>query len=60
MTERQRLKNQLTNEQPDLVVTTYEAYTAESGWFKHRRWGVCVLDEGYVTQASSETASESD
>lgn len=35
------------SEQPDLVVTTYEAFTSEAGWFKHRRWGVCVLDEGH-------------
>lgn len=46
MSERGRLKHQVVSEQPDLVVTTYEAYTAEAGWFKHRRWGVCVLDEG--------------
>lgn len=45
-TERSRLKHELTNGQPDLVVTTYEAYTAEASWFKHRRWGLCVLDEG--------------
>lgn len=53
MTERQRLKAQLVHEHPDLVVTTYEAYTAEAGWFKHRRWGVCVLDEGCVGALSS-------
>ena len=49
MVERQRLKAQLINDHPDLVVTTYEAYTAEAGWFKHRRWSVCVLDEGCVS-----------
>lgn len=44
--ERARLKGEVASLHPDLVVTTYEAYTAESSWFKHRRWGLCVLDEG--------------
>ena len=51
MSERGRLKGQLVAEKPDLVVTTYEAYTAESGWFKNRRWTCCVLDEGHRIKA---------
>ncbi|KAM0788448.1 hypothetical protein ACM66B_001582 [Microbotryomycetes sp. NB124-2] len=46
-TERARLKLELNKTQPDLVVTTYESYTAEAAWFKHRRWSLCVLDEGH-------------
>lgn len=41
--ERTRLKSL---PMADLIVTSYETYVSESGWFKTRRWGVCVLDEG--------------
>ncbi|KAL8276276.1 hypothetical protein RQP46_011304 [Phenoliferia psychrophenolica] len=58
MTERGRLKSQVVTEQPDLVVTTYEAYTAEAGWFKHRRWGVCVLDEGHKIKNHNAAVSQ--
>ena len=46
VSERARLKSEVVAGHYDLVVTTYEAYTAEAGWFRHRRWGLCVLDEG--------------
>lgn len=46
MNERGRLRGEVSRLNPDLVVTTYEAYTAESAWFKNRKWGLCVLDEG--------------
>lgn len=48
MSERTRLKGMVTDTRPDVVVTTYEAYTAEQIFFKARKWGCCVLDEGYA------------
>ncbi|KIM89720.1 hypothetical protein PILCRDRAFT_812522 [Piloderma croceum F 1598] len=47
--ERERLKNEirLGNIQFDICITTYEAFVAEDGWFKTRRWTYCVLDEGH-------------
>lgn len=44
--ERERLKSEVAEREPDLLVTTYEAYTAEAIWFRKRRWAVVVLDEG--------------
>ncbi|SCV74235.1 BQ2448_6667 [Microbotryum intermedium] len=58
MSERGRLKHDVTALQPDLIVTTYEAYTAEAGWFKHRRWGVCVLDEGHKIKNHESNAAQ--
>ncbi|GAA5963892.1 hypothetical protein JCM21900_003969 [Sporobolomyces salmonicolor] len=46
--ERQRLKEECASNMPDLVCTTYEAFTSEQGWFKkNKKWGLCVLDEGH-------------
>ncbi|KAH9817990.1 SNF2 family N-terminal domain-containing protein [Melampsora americana] len=49
--ERTRLTKQLggTGHQFDIVLTTYEAYEAEQGWYKYpaRAWGYVVLDEGH-------------
>ncbi|KAI5479678.1 nucleosome remodeling complex ATPase subunit (Snf2h) [Pseudohyphozyma bogoriensis] len=59
MSERHRLKAQCANEHPDLVVTTYEAYTAEASWFKHRRWGVVALDEGHKIKNHESNVSQS-
>lgn len=56
--ERNRLKWELASTHPDLVVTTYEAYTAESSWFKHRRWGLCVLDEGHRIKNHESNAAQ--
>lgn len=44
--ERERLKSEVAEKEPDLLVTTYEAYTAEAIWFRKKRWAVVVLDEG--------------
>lgn len=52
-TERTRLTKQLGSvesaHQFDIVLTTYEAYEAEQGWFKYgaRSWGYVILDEGH-------------
>ncbi|KAF9219876.1 hypothetical protein BS17DRAFT_371007 [Gyrodon lividus] len=47
--ERDRLRTAIRNNEIsfDLCVTTYEAYVADDGWFKTRRWYYCVLDEGH-------------
>ncbi|KAL8279227.1 hypothetical protein RQP46_008264 [Phenoliferia psychrophenolica] len=54
-TERERIKNLPLS---DLVVTTYESYQAESAWFRSRRWGVCVLDEGHKIKNSESQISK--
>lgn len=46
-TERKRLKSLFGELQPDLVVTTYECFVAETHWFKTHSWGLVVLDEGH-------------
>ncbi|KAK4058436.1 hypothetical protein OIO90_000595 [Microbotryomycetes sp. JL221] len=56
--ERARLKYELNKSHPDLVVTTYESYTAESAWFKHRRWSLCVLDEGHKIKNHESMAAQ--
>ncbi|EGG10256.1 uncharacterized protein MELLADRAFT_94587 [Melampsora larici-populina 98AG31] len=51
--ERNRLTKQLgaleSAHQFDIVLTTYEGYEAEQGWFKYpaRAWGYVILDEGH-------------
>ncbi|GAA5887357.1 hypothetical protein JCM6882_002504 [Rhodosporidiobolus microsporus] len=56
--ERQRLKLELADKAPDLVVTTYEAYVAEAQYFKtSRRWGLVVLDEGHKIKNYQANAS---
>ncbi|KAI0784033.1 SNF2 family N-terminal domain-containing protein [Abortiporus biennis] len=35
-------KNQI-----DIIVTTYEIIVSENAWFKSRKWGYVVLDEGH-------------
>jgi SWI/SNF-related matrix-associated actin-dependent regulator of chromatin subfamily A member 5 len=48
LSARSLLKDQFVEIIPDLVVTTYEAFTAEQVFFKNKRtWGLCVLDEGH-------------
>ncbi|GAA5916112.1 hypothetical protein JCM8208_000393 [Rhodotorula glutinis] len=50
MHERTRLKSMFAELKPDLVVTTYEIFTAEAHWFKAQTqggWGIVVLDEGH-------------
>lgn len=51
-TERQRLMDDCRanskSKKIDVVVTTYETFVAESGWFKRAFvWRYCVLDEGH-------------
>ncbi|GJN87261.1 hypothetical protein Rhopal_000209-T1 [Rhodotorula paludigena] len=56
-TERARLKHEVAQKKPDLIVTTYEAFVAEASWFKQRRWGLVVLDEGHrIKNAESQAA----
>ncbi|KAF9241300.1 P-loop containing nucleoside triphosphate hydrolase protein [Melanogaster broomeanus] len=47
--ERDRLRTAIRNDEIkfDLCITTYDAYVADDGWFKTRRWYYCVLDEGH-------------
>lgn len=43
----------LTRQGVDLVVTTYESYLAEQGWFKRAFvWRYVVLDEGHKVKVS--------
>lgn len=55
---RSLLKEEYLENTPDLVVTTYEAYSAEQYFFKNgKRWGLCVLDEGHrVKNTESQTS----
>lgn len=47
-TERDRIKNSLRGDSNfDIMITTYECYVAEDGWFKTRRWTYVVVDEGH-------------
>jgi SWI/SNF-related matrix-associated actin-dependent regulator of chromatin subfamily A member 5 len=56
--ERTRLKNTLSTDTLDVLVTTYEAFVAEAGWLKKRRWTCLVLDEGHrVKNADTGIAS---
>ncbi|KAF8961860.1 P-loop containing nucleoside triphosphate hydrolase protein [Flammula alnicola] len=51
--ERDRLKNSLRGDDDfDVILTTYDAYVTEDGWFKSRRWTYCVLDEGHKIKNS--------
>ncbi|GAA5869471.1 hypothetical protein JCM16303_000482 [Sporobolomyces ruberrimus] len=52
------LKDDFVKNAPDLVVTTYEAFTAEQVFFKNRKlWGIVCLDEGHrVKNAESQAA----
>ncbi|KIY73274.1 hypothetical protein CYLTODRAFT_485710 [Cylindrobasidium torrendii FP15055 ss-10] len=34
-------------ERPDIVLTTYESFSAEDSWFKAHHWAYCVVDEGH-------------
>jgi len=47
------------HDQIDIVVTTYETFVAEQGWFKRAfAWRYCVLDEGHkIKNESSNMAS---
>jgi SWI/SNF-related matrix-associated actin-dependent regulator of chromatin subfamily A member 5 len=36
----------------DIMITTYEAFTAEDSWFRSRRWSVLILDEGHKIKNS--------
>lgn len=54
--ERDRLKNSLRGDRTfDIMLTTYDSYVIEDGWFKSHRWSYCVLDEGHKIK-NSETA----
>ncbi|TFK65861.1 hypothetical protein BDN72DRAFT_800724 [Pluteus cervinus] len=55
--ERSRLKLVMKSEQPDIVITTYEGYVAESDWLKKNRWTYCVLDEGHKIKNSESNVS---
>ncbi|KAF8512943.1 SNF2 family N-terminal domain-containing protein [Hysterangium stoloniferum] len=50
--ERARLKEAARTQCFDLVVTTYDAYASDDGWFKTKRWTYCVLDEGHKIKDS--------
>lgn len=60
-TGRERMKKELlvSKEPLDVVITTYETFVAEEGWFKRVfAWRYCVLDEGHkIKSASTEIAS---
>ncbi|BGP01284.1 hypothetical protein NBRC10513v2_002236 [Rhodotorula toruloides] len=56
--ERERLKSEVAEKDPDLLVTTYEAYTAEAIWFRKKRWAVVVLDEGHRIKNHASNAAE--
>ena len=52
------LRDEFNASPPDLVVTTYEAFTAEQVFFKNKKtWGLCVLDEGHRIKNSDSQAS---
>jgi SWI/SNF-related matrix-associated actin-dependent regulator of chromatin subfamily A member 5 len=56
--ERARLKASTDWKEVDIVFATYESYGAEDSWFKARRWGYCVLDEGHRIK-NADTAQSS-
>ena len=44
----------------DVIVTTYETFVAESGWFKRAFvWRYCILDEGHKIKNSQSDVSRS-
>ncbi|GAA5858503.1 hypothetical protein JCM8547_007336 [Rhodosporidiobolus lusitaniae] len=58
--ERKRLQDEITNGRFNLIVTTYEAYVAEEKWFKRRKYGLCVLDEGHkIKNHKSQSGADS-
>ncbi|GAB7338603.1 hypothetical protein MBLNU457_5338t2 [Dothideomycetes sp. NU457] len=43
---------------PDVIVTTYETFTAEKAWFRRAYvWRYCVLDEGHKIKNSASLVS---
>lgn len=51
--ERDRFKNTFRSDRNfDIVLTTYDTYAVEDGWFKTHRWTYCVLDEGHKIKNS--------
>ena len=62
--ERDKLMNECRiaskNTKIDVIVTTYETFVAESGWFKRAFvWRYCVLDEGHKIKNSQSDVSRS-
>ncbi|KAK3706971.1 hypothetical protein LTR37_012470 [Vermiconidia calcicola] len=63
-TERERLKEDCRSAGKaakfDIIVTTYETFVAEQGWFKRAFvWRYCVLDEGHKIKNEKSDVSHS-
>lgn len=59
MNMRAQLKAELHDEHPDIVVTTYEAFQSEKGWFTSAAvWRYCVLDEGHKIKNEASDVSK--
>ncbi|KAK0451185.1 P-loop containing nucleoside triphosphate hydrolase protein [Desarmillaria tabescens] len=50
--QRTMIKKTFLENSFDIVLTTYDAFSAEVSWFKSRRWTYCVLDEGHKIKNS--------
>ncbi|KAH8924965.1 hypothetical protein BT69DRAFT_1260872 [Atractiella rhizophila] len=47
VSERTRLKEVFRTGKFDILLTTYDVYRFESGWFNNKLWGTVILDEGH-------------
>jgi SWI/SNF-related matrix-associated actin-dependent regulator of chromatin subfamily A member 5 len=57
--QRNRIKDDLRENDFDILVTTYECYVCENSWLKSRRWTYCVLDEGHKVKNSDTNTAHS-
>ncbi len=57
--ERTKTKAILGSTTVDVLITNYETYQLEEGWFKARRWNCVVLDEGHKIKNSETQISHS-
>ncbi|KAJ7579140.1 P-loop containing nucleoside triphosphate hydrolase protein, partial [Mycena floridula] len=55
--ERERIKISLRTAKFDLLLTTYETFVGDDGWFKSRPWTICVLDEGHKIRNAGNNVS---